>query len=199
LAYRPKTETDIDGVPELEGIGPLLGAALIANGLVAQKVELETTSPQSVGLGLYVEPIERLSIAVDFLWIDVEQFGEVGVSVSETSITTESDYRDTYAATLSVGWDLTPELELLAGFAYLSSAIADSKRSLSLPIDRVYVVGGGAKYRIRDWVEVFGAFNYYDTGDSSVDTSPTPRSGRVVGKSSPHFALAVDLGLTFRF
>ena len=199
LTYRPKTETDIDGVPELKGVGPLLGAALIANGLVAKKVEIETTSPQRVGFGLYAEPIERLSVAFDFMWIDMEQFGSVEVSVSDFSTTTKSNYRDTFATSISFGWELTEEVELLLGFGYLSSPIADSKRSLSFPIDRVYVVGAGAKYRPRDWFEFFGAFNYYDTGDSRVDTEPTNRSGRIVGESSPHFALALDLGMTFRF
>jgi hypothetical protein len=80
--------------------------------------------------------------------------------------------------------------------------VAGSKRSLSLPIDRGHVAGVGAKYRLRDWIEVFGAFNYYDTGDSSVDKNPTSRSGRVVGKCHPplsaHYALGLDLGQTFR-
>ncbi len=42
-------------------------------------------------------------------------------------------------------------------------------------------------------------FNEYDTGDSHVDTEPTNRSGRIVGKSSPHYALGFNLGMTFRF
>jgi long-chain fatty acid transport protein len=199
LSYRPKSETDVDGVPELKGVGPLLGAALIANGLVATKVEIETTSPQRVSFGIYVEPIERLSVTFDFLWVDMEQFGSVNVSVADFSITTKSDYRDTFATSISFGWQLTEEVELLVGGGYLSSPIADSKRSLSLPIDRIYVVGVGTKYRPRDWFEFFAAFNYYDTGDSRVDTEPTNRSGRIIGESSPHFALALDLGMTFRF
>ena len=199
LTYRPKTDTDIDGVPELKGIGPLLGAALIANGLVAKKVEIETTSPQRVSFGIYAEPIERLSVTFDFLWVDMEQFGSVNVSVSNLSTTTTSDYRDTFATSISVGWELTEEVELLVGGGYLSSPIADSKRSLSFPLDRIYVVGVGAKYRPRDWFEFFGAFNYYDTGDSRVDTEPTNRSGRVIGESSPHYALGLDIGMTFRF
>ena len=199
LTYRPKTETDIDGVPEPKGVGPLLGAALIANGLVAKKVEIETTSPQRVSFGIYAEPIERLSVTFDFLWVDMEQFGSVNVSVSNLSTTTKSDYRDMFATSVSLGWELTEEVELLVGAGYLSSPIADSKRSLSFPLDRIYVVGVGAKYRPRDWFEFFGAFNYYDTGDSRVDTEPTNRSGRIIGESSPHFAVALDLGMTFRF
>jgi long-chain fatty acid transport protein len=199
LTYRPKTETDIDGVPELDGVGPLLGAALIANGIVAKSVDLKTTSPQMVGFGIYVEPVERLSVTFDFVWIDMEQFGSVEVSVSDFSTTTESDYRDTYGTAVSIGWQLTEEVQLLTGFGYLTSAIADSKRSLSLPIDRIYVIGVGTKYRPLDWFEFNCAFNYYDTGDSHVDTEPTNRSGRIVGKSSPHYALGFNLGMTFRF
>ena len=199
LTYRPKTETDIDGVPELSGVGPILGAALIANGLVAKKIELKTTSPQTVGFGLYIEPIERLSVAFDFLWIDMEQFGSVEITIDNTTTNVQADYRDTYATSISFGWALNPDVDLLVGFGYLSSPIPDSKRSLSLPIDRIYIVGVGAKYRPRDWFELFAGLNYYDTGDSRVDTEPTPRSGRIVGESSPHYAVAIDLGLTFRF
>jgi long-chain fatty acid transport protein len=199
LIYRPKTETEIDGVPEMSGLGPLLGAALAANGLLAQKVEIDTNSPQMVGLGLYIEPIERLSFAFDFLWIDMEQFGSVDISISEFSISTQSDYRDTYATTFSVGYAITPEIDLLAGFSYVSAAIADADRSLSLPIDRVYVMGVGAKYRPRDWFELFLAVNYYDTGDSRVDTQPTDRSGRIVGEFDDHFFVGVDMGVTYRF
>jgi len=199
LAYRPKTETDVDGVPEIQGAGPLLGAALLANGLLAQRVELGTTSPQRVQLGLYVEPIERLSLSFDFAWIDMEQFGSVDVSVAELSTTIDGAYRDTFVTGVSVGWEVDDRLELLAGFSYVSPPIADSKRSLSLPIDRIYIVGAGAKYQLLDWIELYGALNYYDTGDSRVDTEPTPRSGRVVGEFSPHFAIAADLGVTFQF
>lgn len=199
LIYRPKTETEVDGVPEMSGLGPLLSAALLANGLLAQKVEIDTNSPQMVGLGLYVEPIERLSFAFDFMWIDMEQFGNVDISISELSISTQSDYRDTYATTFSVGYAVTPEIDLLAGFSYVSAAIADSDRSLSLPIDRIYVMGVGAKYRPRDWFELFLAVNYYDTGDSRVDTQPNDRSGRVVGEFDDHYFLAVDLGISYRF
>jgi long-chain fatty acid transport protein len=199
LSYRPKTETDIDGVPELEGVGPILGAALIANGLIAQKIEIKTTSPQRLGLGLYFEPIERFSVALDFLWVDMEQFGSVEVSIADFSTHQQANYRDTYATTISLGWEIHKQVELLAGFAYLTPPIKDSDRSLSLPIDRIYVVGGGVKYRPRDWFELFVAFNYYDTGDSRVDTEPTDRSGRIVGEFSPHVAFALDIGLTYRF
>jgi long-chain fatty acid transport protein len=199
LTYRPKTETDIDGVPEIKGAGPLLTAALAANGLLGTKIELKTTSPQMVGFGLYVEPIEKLSVAFDFAWIDMEQFGNVDITVSDLSTHVSGNYRDTYATAISFGWAIHPDVDLLAGFAYLSPAIADSKRTLSLPIDRIYVIGVGTKYRPRDWFELFAGFNYYDTGDSRVDTEPSPRTGRIAGESSPHFAVAIDLGLTFRF
>jgi len=199
IMYRPKTETDIDGVPELKGVGPLLAAALAANGLINKKIELKTTSPQQLGVGLYMEPIDRLSVTLDLMWIDMEQFGNVEVSVSDISVSTESNYRDTYLAGVSLGWELTEEIDLLAGFSYLSSPISDGNRSLSLPIDRIYMVGAGIKYRPRDWFELFTAFNYYDTGESRVDTEPSSRAGRLAGESSPHFAVGVDIGLTFRF
>jgi long-chain fatty acid transport protein len=199
FAYRPETETDIDGVPEIKNPGPLLGAALLANGLFGRNVELGTTSPQRVSAGFHIEPIERFSISVDFAWIDMEEFGSVDVSVSDISTTVKADYQDTFMAGIGLGWALSDRLDLLAGFGYLSPPISDSNRSLSLPFDRIWVVGIGAKVRPRDWFELYGAFNYYDTGDSRVDTEPSPRSGRVVGEFEDHYAIALDLGVSFFF
>jgi long-chain fatty acid transport protein len=199
FSYRPKTETDVDGVPELEGVGPLLGAALLSNGLLAQRVELGTTSPQRVQVGLYVEPIERLSLTVDFAWIDMKQFGSVDISISDVSTNVDGDYKDMFMTGFSVGWEVDERLQLLAGFSYVSSPISDSKRSLSFPLDRMYIVGAGAKYQFRDWIELYGALNYYDTGESRIDTEPSPRSGRIAGEFSPHFAIAANLGVTFLF
>lgn len=199
LTYRPKTTTNIDGVPEFNGLGPVLAAALAANDLFNKRIDVETTSPQMVGLGFYIEPIERLSISADFMWIDMDQFGSVHVSVDETSATTTSNYVDTYATGISFGWDLTETLEILIGYGYVSPAISNDNRSLSLAIDRIHAVGVGTKYRPRDWFEIFTGFNYYDTGESRVDSQPTTRSGRVKGKSDPHYAIAIDIAMTFRF
>jgi long-chain fatty acid transport protein len=129
----------------------------------------------------------------------MEEFGSVDVSVSDISTTVEADYQDTFFTGVGVGWALGDRIDLLAGFGYLSPPISDSNRSLSLPFDRIWVVGVGAKIRPRDWLELYGAFNYYDTGDSRVDTEPSPRSGRVVGEFEDHYAIALDLGVSFFF
>jgi len=60
----------------------------------------------------------------------MERFGSVDVSISEFSISTQSADRDTDATTFSVGYALTPEIDLLAGFSYGSAAVADADRSL---------------------------------------------------------------------
>lgn len=199
LAYRPETETDIDGVPEIKGAGPLLGAALLANGLLGRSVELTTTSPQRVQAGVYVEPIEGLSFTVDFSWIDMEEFGSVDVSVSNTSTTIDADYQDTYVIGGSIGWQITDQTQLLFGAGYLSPPISDSNRSLSLPFGRIWSVGAGARHRFLDWLELYGTLNYYDSGDAPIDTEPSTRSGRVKGEFSPNYAIGVDIGLAFRF
>ncbi len=198
VSYRPKTETDVDGVPELENIGPGLTAALVANDLFNKKIEIGMNSPQRVSLGIAAEPIPRLSIAVDFSWIDMEQFGNVDVTVSDSSVSVDGQWQDTYLVGISLGWKLTDELQALVGFSYLSPPISDSKRNFALPVGRIYVVGAGLRYKYRDWVEFHGAINYFDMGNAKIDDEPSAWSGRVAGKFSTNYAIGFNTGVIFR-
>ncbi|MGH0037582.1 MAG: OmpP1/FadL family transporter [Myxococcota bacterium] len=199
VVYRPKTETDVDGVPEFDGLGPALTAALAAGGLFNQRVEIGMNSPQRVQVGLYSEPIDRLSLTLDSMWIDMKDFGNVDVSVGNSSTSVDGEYQDMWTIGASAGWRFTDDLEALVGFHYISPAISDSNRTLSLPFDRIYVVGAGLRYAWTKWMEISTSVNYYDTGDSRVDTEPNARAGRVVGEFDPSYAVAIDLGVQFRF
>lgn len=197
FVYRPKTETDVDGVPEMKNLGPILTASLAASGLFNKKIEVGMNSPQRVSTGVVIEPIAPLSIAIDFSWIDMEQFGNVDITVSNTKTSVKSKWKDTYLAGISIGWQFTDRLQGLVGFSYLTEPISDSHRSLSLPIDRIYMYGVGARYRLRDWLEFNGAINYFDLGDSRVDISSGVPAGRVAGKFSTNYAIGINFGFRF--
>jgi long-chain fatty acid transport protein len=199
LVYRPKTETDVDGVPEIKGAGPVLTGKLAAAGLFNQKVTVDMNSPQRVSAGVAIEPLDRLSIAADFSWIDMGQFSSVDVSISDFSTSVDGKWKDTYLIGVSIGWDFTDRLQGLVGFSHLTEPVSDSNRNFSLPVDRIYIVGAGARYLYEDWIELSGAVNYFDLGDARVDSQPGNPSSRVAGKFSPNYAIGFNVGIRLLF
>ncbi len=72
--------------PDLNGVGPLLKAALNATGLAGAEVKLDMELPQAVMASVYHEFTDRLAIMGNVGWQDWSNFGNIDVSIdSDTS------------------------------------------------------------------------------------------------------------------
>ena len=160
VTYYSPIKLDFGATPTYHNVGPVVNAALNAAGLVGNKVNLGLTVPQHVIVSVYHELTDRLALMGDFGWEDWSAFGKVDVSVNDTqtSLTTNIPYQDTYHVGAGGRYRLNPAWLLNAGFAYDTSMVKDADRTLSLPVGPSYKFGLGAEWQATEKYNV--GFNY---------------------------------------
>ena len=185
--YSPVT-LDFGSTPSYHNVGPLVNAALNGAGLVGNQIDLGLTVPQHLIVSVYHELTDRLALMGDFGWEDWSAFGKVDVSVNDTqtSLTTNIPYQDTYHVSAGARYRLNPAWLLNTGFAYDTSMVKDSDRTLALPIGATYKFGLGAQWQATEKLNVGLNYEFTWIGDLPVTqqavapASPFSR-GTVVG------------------
>jgi long-chain fatty acid transport protein len=191
LVYTGKTSTDLEGDIELSRLGPLLSGTI--GNLDGKELEVENILPQRLTLGLYHELEGGHYVTLDGLWIDFSDFGTGNVSVDgDRVISPDGIYDDIWGLTLGFGYQRDERTTWKAGFMYLSDAVGDDDRTLSLALDRVWGLGIGFTRRYDHARSLDVNLSFYDTGEAPVDTGPDPLRGRVVGKTNDPYGVSLD-------
>ena len=180
LTYISKVDFDFKDKNLVRGAGPLLDAALRLSGLADATTKLKWTLPQQAMVGVYHELTRDLALMGNLGWQNWSEFGQVGVSVdSTTSLTTTADanFQDTWHIALGARYRVSPLWSLSAGFAYDSSAVSNSDRSIALALDRQYRYAVGALYDWRKGITLGAAFEYMNAGSAPVDQQGGPLRG----------------------
>jgi long-chain fatty acid transport protein len=195
VVYRSEVDADLEGVPEFINLGPVLGQAMLLNGILARELEIGLNVPQQVQAGLYHNLTDRWNIMLDFAWINMEEFGSLDLAIGENSTNIDAGYQDMYGGSIVAEYELCPEWTVAAGFAYLSAPVDDDNRSLSLPMDRIWMVGAGFSHPLNEKRRIHVNLNYYDTGSAPIDVGdPASPTGRVKGEFSGKFAVGLEFG-----
>lgn len=116
-----------------------------------------------------------------------------------TSLTVDSDYKDTWHVALGVQYRHSPVWTFTGGIAYDSSAVDDDKRSVTVPMGEIWGFALGAQYSISPNVTLGGAYQFAWLGDMPVDQERGPLAGRVAGEfgNSTFSFLGLNLKWTF--
>ncbi len=150
ITYLTPVKLNFGAVPHFRGTGPGVMILLARRGLLGRSVDLGMTVPQEVMVGVYREVTDRLALLGGANWQNWNQFGLVGISVNSAnpkSLTQNLQYDDTWQIAAGAQYKVSPELLFSAGFAYDSSMVSDSNRSVSAPVGAMYRYGTGAQYR----------------------------------------------------
>jgi long-chain fatty acid transport protein len=143
------------------------------------------TVPQHVILSGYHELSDAWAVMGDFGWENWSQFGKVDVSVSgganPTSLTTTSNYNDTYHVGVGTQYRLNPEWLLNGGFAYDSSMVSAADRTLALPVGATYKFGMGANWLMNPKVKLGFSYELAYIGDMAISQNRSQRAGDVTG------------------
>jgi long-chain fatty acid transport protein len=204
LTYLSEVKLDFSAVPEFSGLGPVLEALLRSRGLTTNNLDLGMTVPQMVMFSAYHEMNKQWAIMGNIGWQDWSRFGYVDVGINSsnpTTLTTSSDYNDTWHVALGVQYRPAMETPWIfsAGVAYDSAAVDDDKRTVTFPMGEAWRFALGAQYAINTAVTVGFAYEYVWGGDMSVDQQRGPLAGRVSGDYSNTSFNFFALNLTWKY
>jgi long-chain fatty acid transport protein len=201
VTYYSPIKLDFSDTPAFSNLGPV-GTNLQAAGFLNRNLDLGFTVPQRVILSGYHELNDRLAVMGNFGWDNWSKFGEVDVAVTggqnNPSLTTKSNYDDTYHVGVGSQYRLNPEWLLNGGFAYDSSMVSAANRQLALPVGATYKFGMGANWLKSPKLKLGFSYELSYIGDMSVSQNRGPLAGQVSGEFKDvmmhFFALTLNWG-----
>ena len=201
VVYRSEIDPDLSGKPEFNNIGPVLKAGIGALGLRNQNIDVKFKVPEQLALGYYQGFGEDWSFTLDAMWINMSAFGINHVSVnSDTTsgtVAVQGDYKDTWLFSAGLRYQYRPDLAFSAGAMYMTSPTSDGRRTIALPLDRVFAAGGGVEWQWKGF-EIHNSLNYVHIGDGNLDQD-NGLAGRIKGSFDTHYAVVLDTQIIKRF
>jgi len=208
LTFISKVDLKYKDRPSFNNTGPVLNAALQLTGLANAQTTFDFTLPQQLMLSGYHELTPDLAIMADLGWQNWSEFGQIGLSLDTTSATgteldrstsVDANFQDTWHYAIGARYRLNPLWSVSAGFAYDSSPVTNSDRSIVLPLDRQYRYALGVQYDLRKDITLGAAYEYMDAGSAPVDQTGGALKGDLKGdfKDDVFHILALSMNWTF--
>ena len=199
VTYLSEVKLDFKDRPKIHDAGPLLGDLLRR----IRSLELGMTVPQGVTGSFYHEFNDQWALMGNVGWQQWSRFGEVEVDVEAVrrgaSATTAAPFKDTWHGALGLQFKPTNPWLLSFGISYDSSCIDDKDRSLILPVGEAWKFGTGARYRVKENLDLTMAYEFAWAGDMPVKDVVRPVAGTVSGQYENAYFHFINLGLTWRF
>ena len=202
LTYTSKVDLKYKDQPSFHGVGPVLDIALQLSGLKNAETTFDFTLPNQVMLSAYHELTPDLALMADLGWQNWSQFGQIGVSIdsaTSTSTTADANFQDTWHTALGARYRLDPRWSVSAGFAYDSSPVTNSNRSIVLPLDRQYRYALGLQYEMRKNITLGAAYEYMDAGSAPVNQTGGPLKGDLKGRMKDDVFHFLALNVNWKF
>jgi long-chain fatty acid transport protein len=190
-SYIAKADLEYKDKPSIRGAGPLLDAALQLAGINNAETSFDFTLPNQLMLSGYHELTDDLAILANLGWQNWSEFGEIGFSLDTTtaggadldpSTSLDANFQDTWHMAIGARYRLDPRWSLSAGFAYDSSPVKNSDRSIVLPLDRQYRYAVGVVHELRNDLTLGVAYEYMDAGSAPVDQTGNFLKGDLKGE-----------------
>jgi long-chain fatty acid transport protein len=191
LVYNTPIEQTFTDVPTFSGLGPGLQAALTASGVLGAAVETEMTIPQGVMFSAYHQFNDQWAVMGNVGWQNWTEFGQVPISISAATSTTlveDMNFDDTVHVAIGAHFRFHPKWRATAGFAYDSSPVEDTNRSINMPLDRQFRYSAGLIHEWSDRVTLGLAYTFMHAGSAPVTQTRGPLSGTISGDFSSNYA-----------
>lgn len=201
VTYLSPVNLDFSDVPEFENLGPTLATALEAGNLINTSIDLGIKVPQSVMVGVYRELGEKFALMANAGWQDWSTFGKVDVAVDSNnpvSLTTETNFDDTWHAALGGQFRPSKQWILSAGVAYDSSMLRSKYRTPALPIGKAWRYGLGAQFAASDVLTMGLGYEFIWTGDLNM-TRESVLGGRVSGTYDNEYSHVIAANAALKF
>jgi long-chain fatty acid transport protein len=201
VTYLSEVKLDFNDVPEFKNIGPGLTAVLNARGLDTASLDLGVNVPQCVMLSVYQKLGDKFALMANAGWQDWSRFGEVEVGVNTAdpvSLTTETNYDDTWHAALGAQYQATSALTISTGVAYDSSMLKDKFRSPSLPVGDTWRFGLGTQFSVNEMTKIGLDYEFTWSGDLDMSKSSS-LGGTLEGTYKDSYTHVIALNAAFNF
>lgn len=197
LSYKSSVEPNLDGTPSFKDLDPILNQGLAALGLLGRKVKVDFKVPAIAQAGFFTEINDHWAVMGDLVWIDMSKFGVTHVRVGPEDIVVRDDgFRDTWVWSLGFERRGAGDRTYTFGANYVTEPVKADRRSISLPLDRVFGIGAGVKQSC--WGHQCNvSLTYYNLGDGDVSEDLGPLLGAIEGSFSRNWALMLDFQLRF--
>lgn len=197
LVYTSESRTDIDGDLKFRDAGPVING-LLQRGVLSDRIKVEQVMPQRIIGGVYHDLDSGAFIAADLAWVEFSKFGTASVSLDGEKIDVEdSGFNNFWAGTLGYGFPANNGLRYTLDTFYVQAPVDDSKRTLAMPLDRMWGVGAGVQVDHGTGKSLDLNLHLVDLGKSPVDTGPSAVRGRVVGETEHPYALLFSAAYHF--
>jgi long-chain fatty acid transport protein len=197
FGYKSENDPKLTDTPAFSGLGPTRQMLLEQGGGLTNEVSFQTTTPQSLGGGIYHEFEGGTSVTFDAVWMEFSAFGMSEFLVGDSTVdVSNQDFEDIWAFSAGVSYPLENRWTLKAGLMGTTQFIKDVNRTKTFKMDQIFGIGIGAEYQWGDQRVVGLNLNYYDLGDAPVEVD-IPLVGTVRGQYSEHYAIGLDF--TFRW
>jgi long-chain fatty acid transport protein len=208
LTYISKVDLEYKDRPSFVGVGPILDGALQATGLANAQTTFDFTLPDQVMLSALHELNQDLTLMANLGWQNWSEFGQIGLSLDTTTVggnnlqpntTVDANFQDTWHTALGARYRLDPRWSVSAGFAYDSSPVKNSDRSIVMPLDRQYRYAVGLQYELRKDITLGAAYEYMDAGSAPVDQTGGALKGDLKGRLKDDAFNILALSINWKF
>ena len=136
------------------------------------RADSNTTLPlaQFIRASLHHSLDEQIGFDFTVGWDDWSTLEEVFVSLPSTGAALEKNWEDTYHYAAGFQYAATPKWDVTAGIAYDTNPVSSTDRTADLPVDRQIRYNFGARYKLRDNLDLGGYANYTDLGSAKIKT-----------------------------
>ncbi|MCS3458484.1 OmpP1/FadL family transporter [Aeromonas sp. BIGb0445] len=169
LAYSSRTHFNYDIETQvskaIDPPGPLPPQMLTFN----IPIDASTSSPSQLMLSGYQRLDARWALLGNIGWQNWSEFDDGSIEAAGNQVPSKHRLQDTWHLALGTQYQLSPEWLLSTGIAYDSSFYqSQSDASLTLPSDRAWRLGAGARYRLSANQSVGTALEYLNLGNAQV-------------------------------
>jgi long-chain fatty acid transport protein len=194
-------------IDSVQGLGPGLRTLFIAVGGLLEipagsQVDLKLTMPQQVMASAYHQFNDRLALMGNFGWQNWNAFGQPSVIVHgnpNRRFTVDQGYEDTFHTAIGIHYRVAEKWLLMGGFAYDSSAVSDSRRTVAFPVDEQFRYAIGVQWAVTKDITLGAMYTLIDAGSAPINQSRGPLTGTLVGDYSPNLLHAIGFNLAWRF
>jgi len=201
LSYMSPVEQEFKDTPTFTNATSPLNQTLAAR---VGQVKIKMTMPQAVMFSAYHQIAESWAVMGNVGWQNWTKFGYTPISVSDNAgatvnTTKNADFDDTFHVAVGAHYRFHPKWRVTAGFAYDSSPVSDTNRTVALPLDRTFRYSAGLIWDLNERITMGLAYTFLDAGSAPVNETRGPLSGTIQGDYSSNYYNVVALYLAMRF